>query len=289
RDSSNKAAGATAVQARPARGSSLRIGTIKAPSPATPRARNVVRPRNVPAAAPGRPFALAAMPAPRFSSSSPDSSTVTTNADTPSRAATASTPSKNASAPATTSTRPPASSAIAAREDTVSGGYALAAFAEQRGRRHHTGPDSGTEVRLDPLPDRVGAAISLEAIEVEAELPGALPQVRIVEPALVGEQRVVHLPEAVLERRGLGGAREHLAARVLRHDREVAEDLPHRALAQLRLDLRAVRALVVAVDDHERALAPHVVAVTHGWDAGAAELGQAALCAANASKIRFAP
>ena len=40
-----------------------------APSPATPSARNVVPPRNVPAAASGNPCAFAAIPAARFSSS----------------------------------------------------------------------------------------------------------------------------------------------------------------------------------------------------------------------------
>ena len=43
---------------------------------------------------------------------------------------------------------------------------------------------------------RVGAAVGVEALDVEPELLGARPQVRVLEPALVGEQRVVHRPEA---------------------------------------------------------------------------------------------
>jgi hypothetical protein len=63
-------------------------------------------PRKVPAAAQGRPLALAAIPAARFSSSKPEMRTVTVKAETPRRAAEASSPSKKTSAPATTSPRP---------------------------------------------------------------------------------------------------------------------------------------------------------------------------------------
>jgi hypothetical protein len=57
---------------------------------------------------------LAAIPAAKFSSSNPETSTVRTNVETPSRCATARIPSKNSSAPATTRTRP------AARRRTLS-------------------------------------------------------------------------------------------------------------------------------------------------------------------------
>ena len=80
--------GATAVQTANRVGSSTRIGAIRPPSPATPKARNVTPPRNVPAAAPGRPFALAAIPAARFSVSNPESATESTNAEIPSVRAT---------------------------------------------------------------------------------------------------------------------------------------------------------------------------------------------------------
>ena len=53
---------------------------------------------------------------------------------------------------------------------------------------------------------RVRAAVGVEAGDVEPEPFGALPQVRVLEPALVGEQRVVHRPERALQRGGLGGA-----------------------------------------------------------------------------------
>ena len=64
----------------------------------------------------------------------------------------------------------------------------------------------------------------LEALEVQPELLGALPQVRVVQVALVGVQRVVHLPEAPLQRRRLRRRGQPPRARVLRDDREVAED-----------------------------------------------------------------
>ena len=46
--------------------------------------------------------------------------------------------------------------------------------------------------------DGVVAAVGVEARDVEAEPLRARPQVRILEPALVGEQRVVHRPERAL-------------------------------------------------------------------------------------------
>lgn len=107
-----------AVQASALKGRRARIGAISAPRPATPAARKVVPPRNVPTAAPGRPLALAAMPAARFSSSNPDKTTVTANAGKRSRAANASSPRKKASAPRMMSATPATSSARAESEDT---------------------------------------------------------------------------------------------------------------------------------------------------------------------------
>jgi hypothetical protein len=107
-----------AVHASAARGRSASIGAISAPAPATMSARNVVPLRNVPVATPGRPLAVAAIPAARFSSSNPDNRMVTTNAETRRRAANASRPSKKTSAPATTSTNPTINSRTAiARHD----------------------------------------------------------------------------------------------------------------------------------------------------------------------------
>src|SRR5438067_284979 len=65
----NRGSGAIAVQTANLVGSSTRIGAISPPSPATPRARNVTPPANVPAAAPGNPFAVAAVPPGRSSAS----------------------------------------------------------------------------------------------------------------------------------------------------------------------------------------------------------------------------
>ena len=80
-----------------------------------------------------------------------------------------------------------------------------------------------SEVALDALGHGVGAPVGLEALEVEAERLGARPQVRVLEAALVGEQRVVHLPERALARGRLGRARRGPGARVLGAHREVAE------------------------------------------------------------------
>ena len=71
---------------------------------------------------------------------------------------------------------------------------------EERRRRRHpclTPP----EVVSDAVTHRVRASVGLEALDVQTQAPGACPQERALKPALVGEQRVVHLPERVLTRR----------------------------------------------------------------------------------------
>ena len=119
--------------------------------------------------------------------------------------------------------------------------------------------DAAPEVALDPVRGLSRAAVGLEALEVEAHQPGPLPEVRVVEVALVLEERVMHLPEPALPRRRLGRRREHAGAWVLRGHREVAEDPPHRQLLEDQMRLRAVRALEVGVLDDHRAVAADVV------------------------------
>ena len=60
------------------------------------------------------------------------------------------------------------------------------------------------EVVSDAVTHRVRASVGLEAHDVQTQAPGACPQERVLKPTLVGEQRVVHLPERVLTRRRLG-------------------------------------------------------------------------------------
>jgi hypothetical protein len=69
----------------------------------------------------------------------------------------------------------------------------------------HAGANSGLEVASDPSCDRVGAAIGLEALQIETELLGSLPEVRIVDVAAVAVERVNHLEEAPLRAGRLGG------------------------------------------------------------------------------------
>ncbi len=113
--------------------------------------------------------------------------------------------------------------------------------------------------------DRVRAAVGVEPRDVEPQPRRARPQVRVLQPSLVGEQRVVHRPERVLERRRLRRAGGGERARMRRLDGEVAEGDPHRRARQDGLQRRAERALVVAVDDqHGRALGPADVVVRAG-------------------------
>ena len=71
-----------------------------------------------------------------------------------------------------------------------------AAHGEGRRRTGHPGADPALEVAADPLGDLVRAPVALEALEVEAEPSRPLPEVRIVDSAAVGEQRVPDRPEA---------------------------------------------------------------------------------------------
>src|SRR5262249_10800695 len=102
-------------------GSSTRIGAISPPRPATPNARNVTPPRNVPAAAPGKPFALAAIPVARFSVSNPDSATERMNGEIPRASATPSNPSTNRSAANTTTPTPTTRTMTPTTPDTRAG------------------------------------------------------------------------------------------------------------------------------------------------------------------------
>ena len=76
------------------------------------------------------------------------------------------------------------------------------------------GADAAAEVRRDAIGDALRPAVGVEALEVETEGLGARPQVRVLEPALVVEQRVVHRPEGALRGGRLGGVGGGLRPRV---------------------------------------------------------------------------
>jgi len=84
---------------------------------------------------------------------------------------------------------------------------------EQRRSGHHPGTDAGAEVPADSRADRFGAPVGVERRGVEPEPLGARPQVRVVETALVGEQRVVHRPEGTLAACAASAAHAAEAAR----------------------------------------------------------------------------
>ncbi len=133
------------------------------------------------------------------------------------------------------------------------------------------------------------------------ERPRALPQVGILEPALIGEQELVHLPEAALERRRLGRARRRPGARDGSSGPESAGTRGGASRpASRQAQRRAVRALEVGVLDHQRRRSrpADVVVVGRRRNRRRAELAQRALGRpaprrrrrpARPSKIRFAP
>src|SRR5689334_5552271 len=103
-------------------------------------------------------------------------------------------------------------------------GTQLPARLEDGGGAGDAGADARLEVAADAGGGDVGAAVGLEALEVEAELPSTLPEVRVVDAAPVGVERVDHLEEATLQAGGLGGGVQRRRARMLAGDGEVAED-----------------------------------------------------------------
>jgi hypothetical protein len=88
--------------------------------------------------------------------------------------------------------------------------------------------------------------------------------VRVLEPPLVGEQRVVHLPERALLGRRLRGAGGGMRTRMAGTHREVPEAHAQVERVQPRLERGAERALVVAVDDDKGAFASDVIVGADG-------------------------
>ena len=86
---------------------------------------------------------------------------------------------------------------------------------EQRRRRRRPGGQRGARVALHARGHQRVAAIGVEAREVEPQVARALPEMRVVEPALVGVQRVGEGPERALRGGGLGGAGDRHRALVL--------------------------------------------------------------------------
>ncbi len=156
---------------------------------------------------------------------------------------------------------------------------------EDRRGAGDAGADAGLEVAADANGDCVGAAVGLEAVEVESEALGALPKVRIIDVAAVVVERVDHLEEAPLQARGLGGGVQGRRARVLAGNREVTEDDRRLALADLQPGGGTVRTAEVGVDDQLRSTAATMIVRSGRRDRGAGQLGRQE----SASKIRLAP
>ena len=65
--------------------------------------------------------------------------------------------------------------------------------------------DPALDVAADPREDRGAGASAVECLDVESELAGVAQQVVVVERLLAVEEQLVHVPEAILQRGGLGG------------------------------------------------------------------------------------
>jgi hypothetical protein len=83
--------------------------------------------------------------------------------------------------------------------------------------------------------------------------------VRVLKPALIGEQRVVHLPERTLLGGRLGGTGGWMRTWMAGAHREVPEADTQVERVQACLERRAEGALIVAIDDAEETVAPDVI------------------------------
>src|SRR4051794_1731961 len=151
----------------------------------------------------------------------------------------------------------------------------------QEGRRARPPrPHPLAQVPRHPLGDRRGAAIGLEPGDVEAEPLAPLPQVRVVDPTLVGEDGIVERPERVLPRGGLRGVGQRDRARVARAQREVAKDGRRAGVPEADGGDRAARAAEVGVHDDELAggrVAADVVVGPDRRDGSAGEIAHRGL------------
>jgi len=147
------------------------------------------------------------------------------------------------------------------------------------------GADAGLEVAADAGRDGCGAAIGLEAVEVEGEVLCTLPEVRVIDVAAVVVERIDQLEEATLEPCGLGCGMQGRRARVLAGNGEMTEDDRCLTRADLRPGGGAVRTAQVGVDDQLRPGAAPMIVRSGRRDRGAGQLGRQE----SASKIRLAP
>ena len=137
----------------------------------------------------------------------------------------------------------PPRDARSARSATISPPRALPPAKRAR-RGRDAGADAAEEVARDPHPPRRSSAGRGRSAPASIpSRPGPLPEVRIVDPPAVGEQRVPELPERVLrmERGGLRGRVQGRRARPLRGEREVADADSQLAARRIRAQAPAQR------------------------------------------------
>jgi hypothetical protein len=129
---------------------------------------------------------------------------------------------------------------------------------EQRRRAAHlTRGDPALDVAANAVQHPGAGPIPIERFDVEPELAGVPHQVSVVERLLAPEEQLVHVPEAALQRRGLGGGGCRERMRVDLGQREMAEGEAELTV-QLALDEPdrvegppRIWALVIAVLDNQ--------------------------------------
>lgn len=150
-------------------------------------------------------------------------------------------------------------------------------FAVEKRRRGagDPGPDATLEVAAHPRGNRRRAPVSVEPLQVEFLLPDPLPQMGVVDPALVGIDGIDEKPEGALPALAgdrLGGCVERRCARMLTGDREVAKDEPEVQVLQPSPGRGAMRAGEIGIEKDFASVPAHVVVGSRRRNAGACEL-----------------
>ena len=166
-------------------------------------------------------------------------------------------------------------------------------------RRDHAGADAALEVALHARGDGIGAAVGVEALDVEARAARRAP----TGAGPPGAPWSAYSASCISQKRPCSAAASAAQAAAQARGcfdlhREVAERPARRARSSRSCSDRAVRALVVGVDDHQRrhGRSAGPVRWSSGPSGGSGALpspliatSRAAQRAASASKIRFAP
>lgn len=157
----------------------------------------------------------------------------------------------------------------------------------RRGRDTCAHPSS--EVTLNSILHLRRAAILLKAVEIETELLGSFPEMRVVGSTSVGKEPIDERPELALQSGCLCGSVQSWGTRMLRLDWKVTKTDTQ---AEVRHPVPcggAVRASEIHIEDRFKPIPAQMVIRSDRRHLRAGQVGHLSGQAESASKIKFAP